>query len=112
MKKIVKIVSAMALVAVLGVTMIACGGVQGTYVREETMNGVKVTSTLELKGGGEYVWTESDGSRTESRTGTYKVDGEKITLFNENNEKIEGTISKNEIVIPVSSELKLTFKKK
>ena len=133
MKKAVKILSAIALVTILGMTRIACNiakepeaeevGVKGTYMCMITagMGGTTVTETLELKGGDEFVMTLNENGKVTEKRGTYKVDGGKISLTEEGS-TIEGTISNNEIIIPqeisnndmiISSEiLKVTFIKK
>ncbi len=110
MKKIVKVLSAMALVIALGVTLVACGGVTGTYECEITVMGSSVTTTLELKDGDEFVMTANMGGVSSEQKGTYKVDGEKITLTVDG-ETLEGTITNNEIVITQDG-VKMTFKKK
>lgn len=110
MKKIVKVLSAMALVLVLGVTLVACGGVTGTYECEISVMGSTVTTTLELKDGDECVMTANIGGISSEEKGTYKIDGDKITLTIDG-DSLEGTIANNEIVITQDG-VKMTFKKK
>lgn len=110
MKKIMKVLSAMALVVALGVTLVACGGVKGTYECEISVMGSTVTTTLELKDGDEFVMTANMGGVSSEQKGTYKVDGEKITLTVDG-EAMEGTIANNEIVLTQDG-VKMTFKKK
>ena len=110
MKKIVKVLSAAVLVVMLGVTLVACGGVKGTYECEITVMGSTVTTTLELKDGDKCVMSANAGGISSEKEGTYKVDGDKITLTI-SGESVEGTISGGEIVITQDG-VKMTFKNK
>ena len=113
MKKIVKVLSAAVLVVMLGVTLVACGGVKGTYECEITVMGSTVTTTLELKDGDKCVMSANAGGISSEKEGTYKVDGDKITLTVGAN-SVTGTLKDGKITIAMEGEgsTEITYTKK
>ena len=74
--------------------------------------GSAITMTLELKEGGEYAMSASTGGiSSDSESGTYKIEGDKIIMTDSDGESVEGTISNKEIVISQDG-VTMTFKKK
>ena len=108
MKKVVKVLCLLAVALCVGFSLAACGeNAVGVY--EYSVEGV--TTTLELKDDDTFTMSMvRDDKTTPLGTGTYKVDGDKITLTIDG-ESVEGTISGGEIVITQDG-VKMTFKKK
>ena len=67
--------------------------------------------------GGEYTLTLDDGEKadivfgTETKTGKYSLDGEKLTITVDGEEEISATYRGNEIVLALNGEEKVFFKK-
>ena len=82
MKKLAKIFGVMAVVLCLGVSLMAC--TTGTYKYEIKAGEMSMTTSIKLKSGGKCEMTvkgEAGGQKVNETTkGTYKLDGEKITL--------------------------------
>ncbi len=106
MKKLVKVFGLLAVVICMGATLVACGGITGTYkgTYSETAMGVTYSTemTLQLKSGDKFTMTAkiSMGSESSENSvdGTYSVDGEKLTLKVDGND-IEATIKDGVITL-------------
>lgn len=72
------------LLALPFVGLAGCGGVKGTYTKEEkTGDGEMMAMTLELKGGDKAVMSMKGGpggAQVMTVEGTYTVDGDKVTV--------------------------------
>lgn len=95
MKNFVRVMSVMLVVAMLAVTLVACGGVpSGTYV---DVNGdteyTKTYTQYEFKGSKVVFTSYVGGNKVEaiSFEGKYKVDGDEITFTWKNAEGEEKT---------------------
>ncbi|MBE6595764.1 MAG: hypothetical protein E7644_08200 [Ruminococcaceae bacterium] len=88
MKNVVRVMSVMLVVAMLAVTLVACGGVpSGTYVNGDT----SLTNTYtqyEFKGSKVTFTSYALGKKVEAASfeGKYKVDGDEITFTWEDSE--------------------------
>lgn len=108
MKKFVKALGLMVMALCLGVALVACSSdVDGTYECKMGEGELTATITLELKDGD---FTMTLPGTSGKQTGTYKVDGEKITLTAEG-QSITGTVKDGKITISMDNQ-SLTFTKK
>lgn len=86
MKKVAKVLGVVAVAVCMCLSLAACGKVEGKYVGSKTLDErYTVTMTIELKKGDECEMTmtiSAEGEEGESETakGTYKVEGDTITL--------------------------------
>lgn len=114
MKKVSKLLVCLTAVVCAALCLTACGGVKGKYKAELTEGGVTMTATIELKGGDKFTMStkvkgdvpdEMKDFVTQIETtieGTYKIDGEKITLTSTvsgQENTVEGTIKDGVITI-------------
>ena len=93
MKNFVRVMSVMLVVAMLAVTLVACGGVpSGTYVNGDTSL-TKTYTQYEFKGSKVVFTSYVGGNKVEaiSFEGKYKVDGDEITFTWKNAEGEEKT---------------------
>lgn len=118
MKKFAKVFAMIAVVVCLGATMMACGE-RGTYVYSGEIAGQTMEISLELKSGGKFVQTVKTTvlgvESTKSEEGVYEIDGDKITLKKNADDKVGtvGTIKKGVITIDLTGAgTKVEFKKK
>ena len=102
MKKALKYLGLFAVLACLCLSLTACGGVTGTYKSTTELAGVKTERIIKLKSGDkcEMIEKTTKNGKTEesSAEGTYKIDGEKITITIEGAPLI-GTIKDGKITI-------------
>ncbi|MGN0797690.1 MAG: leucine-rich repeat protein [Christensenellales bacterium] len=105
MKKFSIIILAIMLITTLSVGLMACsigGGNTGKYFLYE--NGeIDESSYIELKSGGK--WTDGEDS------GTYEIDGNKITFYIDKEEYLSGTISNGVIELDVWGFGTIVYKK-
>ncbi|MCI8435257.1 MAG: hypothetical protein HFK10_04775 [Clostridia bacterium] len=86
MKKVAKVLGVVAVAVCMCLSLAACGKVEGKYVGSKTLDErYTVTMTIELKKGDECEMTmtiSAEGEEGESETakGTYKVEGDTITI--------------------------------
>lgn len=89
MKKVAKVLGVLTVAVCMCLSLAACGKVEGKYVGSKTFGegdeSYTVSMTLELKKGDECEMTmtfSAEGEEDESETvkGTYKVDGDTITI--------------------------------
>ena len=113
MKKKLKIMAILTMTVCICLTLFACASsAVGKYECEVSVMGSSITMTLELKDGGEYAMSASTGGiSSDSESGTYKIEGDKIIMTDSDGESVEGTISNKEIVISQDG-VTMTFKKK
>ncbi|MCI9517764.1 MAG: hypothetical protein HFK08_00725 [Clostridia bacterium] len=113
MKKKLKIMAILTMTVCICLTLFACASsAVGKYECEVSVMGSAITMTLELKEGGEYAMSASTGGiSSDSESGTYKIEGDKIIMTDSDGESVEGTISNKEIVISQDG-VTMTFKKK
>ncbi len=110
MKKVAKVLCLLAVALCVGFSLAACGeNAEGVY--EYSANGM--TMTLELK---EDKFTMKMTANEETKdlgTGTYKVDGDKITLTM-GSTSITGTLKDGKITIALEGEgsTEITYTKK
>ena len=91
MKKVLRVFALVILTLSLSVMLSACAKVEGTYVYEDEEDGYTITLTLN---DGEFSGVVVAGSKTvKTMKGTYKVDGNKITVTPEGEDPIEGKIN-------------------
>lgn len=120
MKKAVKWLALFVMTVCLGAALAACGGkVAGVYECEMEMGGVKSVISLELQEDETFTLktkAEVGGVSNEQEIGkgTYKVDGDKITLTLEaegETTTLEGTVKDGDIVVSQGG-ASITYKKK
>ena len=116
MKKFAKWLGVFAVVVCLGAAMLACGGeLEGKYSHSETKDGVTAKATIELKKDNKCTITvEVDGETGESLEGTYKIDGDKITITiseGDNETTMTGTIKKGKSITMGEGDKAVTYKK-
>jgi hypothetical protein len=113
MKKKLKIMAILTMTVCISLTLFACASsAVGKHECEVSVMGSAITMTLELKEGGEYAMSASTGGiSSDSESGTYKIEGDKIIMTDSDGESVEGTISNKEIVISQDG-VTMTFKKK
>lgn len=88
MKNFVRVMSVMLVVAMLAVTLVACGGVpSGTYVNGDTEY-TKTYTQYTFKGSKVTFTSYAFGNKVEAASyeGKYKVDGDEITFTWEDSE--------------------------
>ena len=111
MKKVVKVLCLLAVALCVGFSLAACGeNAVGVY--EYSVEGV--TTTLELKDDDTFTMSMvRDDKTTPLGTGTYKVDGDKITLTVGAN-AVTGTLKDGKITIAMEGEgsTEITYTKK
>ena len=112
MKKFAKWLGVFAVVVCLGAAMLACGGkVEGKYTYKGTQMGVTMKQTIELKKDNKCTITvEVDGETGESLEGTYKIDGDKITITIGGDSQ-EGTYKKGKSITLTRGDQSMVFKK-
>ncbi len=123
MKKFAKWLGVFAVVVCLGAAMLACGGkVEGKYTYKGTQMGVTMKQTIELKKDNkctvtmEYLEIPDEmkdmiGDQTSSsQEGTYKIDGDKITITVDGHDMV-GTIKKGKSITMGEGDKAVTYKK-
>ena len=124
MKKLVKVFGLLAVIACLCLSVAACGdtGVTGSYEgtlsRKTSEGDYSATVTIVLKSDNtvEMIGKMSVNGQQIPETkvnGTYKVEGEKLTITLENaGEDIEATIKSGKIIVNVPEVGEMELKKK
>jgi len=66
--------------AFLAALFASCGGVEGTYSHVEDVDGEEVSMSIALEPDGKAVWSMGGEGASTGATGTYKVDGDRVTV--------------------------------
>lgn len=100
MKKFTKIMSLVLATLMVAVLFVGCGGgaggnsIVGKWEIKEEAEGMSVSMVFEFKANGDLVVSsEMNGSELASQKGTYKVDGDQITVTLEGEDPETSTFS-------------------
>ncbi len=114
MKKFTKIMSLVLATLMVAVLFVGCGGgaggnsIVGKWEASEEAEGMKMTMIIEFKANGDLVMSsELNGSEVMSQEGTYKVEGNNLTVIIDGDEdtstfSIDGnklTIDEDDLVL-------------
>lgn len=121
MKKFTKIIALVLVSAMLALLFVGCGSgsgssnsIVGKWEIKEEAEGMSVSMVFEFKANGDLAMTsEMNGSELASQKGTYKVDGDQITVTLEGEDPETSTFSISGDKLTISdggSEIVLTRK--
>ena len=119
MKKFTKIMSLVLAIMMVAVLFVGCGGgeggnsIVGKWEIKEEAEGMEVSMVFNFKSNGDFEMTsEMNGSALVSEEGTYKVEGDKITMNIDGEESTSSfSIDGNKLTISEDgSEIVLTRK--